>query len=112
MLGPVRRCGKHKAVSYPRVQFTAIIDPSSGPGNGVRPSEIYSQAIKKLHSFDNVHTVGYVATTWAMKSMSLVLGEIEAYAEWGNCANSLVMNGILLGEVSTHCTAKKRFIPA
>lgn len=89
------------ASSYPRVQFTAIVNPHSGPGEGALPSESYTQAIQVLNSFNNVRTIGYVATTWCKKNVSSVLDEISVYAGWGKIDPSLAMDGIFLDETPT-----------
>lgn len=93
-----------RASSYPRVHFTAIVNPNSGPGEGALPNEDYTQAIQTLNSFANVRTVGYVATTWCMKNVSSVLDEIAVYSGWGAYDSSLAMSGIFFDETPTHYT--------
>jgi hypothetical protein len=65
------------------------------------PNELYSHAIRRLNAFDNVRTVGYVATTWCAKQLSLVLKEIAMYDGWGQQDSSLAMRGVFFDEVPT-----------
>ncbi|KAF2868585.1 Spherulation-specific family 4-domain-containing protein [Massariosphaeria phaeospora] len=88
-------------LSYPRVQFTAIVNPHSGPGEGMLPNEDYLQAIQTLNSFSNVRTIGYVATTWFKRDLSSVLQDIAVYAGWGNHDSSLAMSGVFFDEIPT-----------
>jgi hypothetical protein len=83
------------------VQFTAIVNPHNGPGEGSLPNEDYTQAIKALNSMDNVRTIGYVATTWCRKDLNSVLDEVARYAGWGNSDSSLALSGIFFDETPT-----------
>jgi hypothetical protein len=65
------------------------------------PNELYSHAIRRLNAFDNDRTVGYVATTWCAKQLSLVLSEIAMYDGWGQQDSSLAMKGVFFDEVPT-----------
>jgi hypothetical protein len=84
------------------VQFTAIVNPHSGPGEGALPNKNYTQAISTLNSMDNVRTIGYVATTWCTKNVSSVLDEVAVYAGWSDYDSSLAMSGIFFDETPTH----------
>lgn len=90
-----------RASSYPHVQFTAIVNPHNGPGEGLLPNEDYTQAIKTLNSMDNVRTIGYVATTWFSRSLNSVLDDVARYAGWGISDPSLAMSGIFFDETPT-----------
>jgi hypothetical protein len=90
-----------RASSYPHVQFTAIVNPHNGPGEGLLPNEDYTQAIKTLNSMDNVRTIGYVATTWFRRSLNSVLDDVARYAGWGISDHSLAMSGIFFDETPT-----------
>ncbi|KAF2471078.1 uncharacterized protein BDR25DRAFT_30243 [Lindgomyces ingoldianus] len=92
------------ASSYPRVQFTAIVNPYSGPGDSALPNENYTQAIHTLNALGNVRTIGYVATTWCTKNASSVLDEVAVYAGWGAQDPQLAMSGIFFDETPTHYT--------
>lgn len=88
------------------MQFTAIVNPNSGPGEGSLPNANYSQAITSLNALDNVRTVGYVATTWCTKNLSSVLDEVKVYSGWGEYDSSLAMSGIFFDETPTHYTTE------
>ncbi|KAF2638318.1 hypothetical protein P280DRAFT_520336 [Massarina eburnea CBS 473.64] len=91
---------------HPRIQFTAIVNPNSGPGEDSLPNEHYMLGIRRLHAFGNVRVVGYVPTTWCMKNLSLVLYEIAAYSRWGELDSSLALNGIFFDETPTSFTTE------
>jgi hypothetical protein len=93
-----------RAASYPRVQFTAIVNVHSGPGEGALPNAEYSHAIETLNSFANIRTVGYVATTWCTRNLSLDLDEVAAYSFWGEYDESIAIDGILVDETPTQYT--------
>jgi hypothetical protein len=83
------------------VHFTVIVNPHSGPGEDALPNANYTEAIATLNLLDNVRTIGYVATTWCTKNVSLVLDEISVYAEWGLQNPSLALHGIFFDETVT-----------
>jgi hypothetical protein len=93
---------QYRVSTHPRVHFTAIVNPNSGPGESALPDELYLQAIKRLNAFDNVRTVGYVATTWCARDLSLVLDDIAVYSGWGGFNPSWAMNGIFFDETPTN----------
>ncbi|KAF2006596.1 hypothetical protein P154DRAFT_421660 [Amniculicola lignicola CBS 123094] len=94
------------AASYPRVQFTAVVNPHSGPGVDPLPDATYQLSIERLNSLENVRTIGYVATTWCAKNMSSALDEVALYAGWASKAPSLAMSGIFFDETPTHYTTE------
>lgn len=65
------------------------------------PNPEYAYAIETLNSFDNVRTVGYVATTWCTRDLTSVLDDIAAYSFWGEYRDSLAMDGIFVDETPT-----------
>ncbi|KAK0658618.1 hypothetical protein DIS24_g4673 [Lasiodiplodia hormozganensis] len=85
------------------VQFTIIINPGSGPGPNSLPDAAYQREILKLHDYDNVRLVGYVAVNWTNKAQSTVEAEVAKYAGWpsasGNAA--LSVDGIFFDEAPT-----------
>lgn len=101
---PASAADTPRASTYPRVQFTVIINPNSGPGECALPDDSYTEAIRRLNSMDNVRTIGYVATTWCTRSLGSVLDDITLYAEWGNFDPSLAMTGIFFDETPTSYT--------
>jgi hypothetical protein len=88
------------------VQFTAIVNIFNGPGDGALPNAEYSDAIEHLNSFNNIRTIGYVATTWCAKNLSTVLDEVAAYSYWGDYDASLAMSGIFVDETPTQYSAQ------
>ncbi|KAH7391009.1 Spherulation-specific family 4, partial [Phaeosphaeria sp. MPI-PUGE-AT-0046c] len=89
------------ASSYPQVHFTAIVNVHNGPGDGALPNPEYAYAIETLNSFDNIRTVGYVATTWCTRDLTSVLDDIAAYSFWGEYRDSLAIDGIFVDETPT-----------
>ncbi|KAH1885906.1 hypothetical protein KXX01_000508 [Aspergillus fumigatus] len=67
---------------HPDVNFTVVINPGSGPGPNALPDGNYTREIPKLASYENVRLLGYVATTYAKRNISLVRRDIETYAAW------------------------------
>jgi hypothetical protein len=82
------------------VNFTVVINPGSGPGPNALPDANYTREIPKLGSFENVRLLGYVATTYAKRNISLVRRDIETYAAWPtNSSNpALAVRGIFFDE--------------
>jgi len=95
---------ENRATSYPRMQFTVIVNPHSGPGEGELPNVNYTEALRTLNLLNNVRTIGYVATTWSKKGISMVLDEIASYAGWGVQDPSLALHGIFFDETVTKYT--------
>jgi hypothetical protein len=83
------------------VQFTAVINVHDGPGYGALPDPEYSHAITTLNGFNNVRTVGYVATTWCERDLSSALDDVAAYSFWGEYQDSLAIDGIFVDETPT-----------
>jgi hypothetical protein len=85
---------------HPEVNFTVVINPGSGPGPNALPDANYTREIPKLGSFENVRLLGYVATTYAKRNISLVRRDIETYAAWPtNSSNpALAVRGIFFDE--------------
>ncbi|KAH1565688.1 hypothetical protein KXX17_003104 [Aspergillus fumigatus] len=85
---------------HPDVKFTVVINPGSGPGPNALPDGNYTREIPKLASYENVRLLGYVATTYAKRNISLVRRDIETYAAWPtNSSNpALAVRGIFFDE--------------
>ncbi|KAK4561666.1 hypothetical protein LTR86_004345 [Recurvomyces mirabilis] len=95
----------YKAIgSRPNLNFTAIINPSSGPGNASTPGADYVAAIQKLNSFSNVQSVGYVHTSLATRPIDEVLADISVYTGWSHTTN-LTMHGIFFDEMPVNYSA-------
>ncbi|KAH8647894.1 spherulin 4-like cell surface protein [Xylariales sp. PMI_506] len=82
----------------PDLNFTVIVNPSSGPGDTEFPNADYTEAISKLNAFDNVRTVGYVRTGYATRNITNVTSEVATYAGWSGNSSSLAMHGIFFDE--------------
>jgi hypothetical protein len=71
------------AAAYPSLQFTVIVNPSSGPGEW--PNSDYAAAIAQLNALSNVQTIGYVDTAQVNVpggpyTIEKVVGDIKTYA--------------------------------
>jgi len=90
-----------------------VINPCSGPCRGSRPDQVYLNEIPKLKSYDNIRTLGYVATNYTDKIIDDVLADINTWATWPNMYNNtkLKMDGIFLDETpSTYDTSAYRYL--
>ncbi|EAW24740.1 spherulation-specific family 4 protein [Aspergillus fischeri NRRL 181] len=90
--------------NYPNLNFTIIINPSSGPGNSSQPSSQYAHQIQRLNAYPNVRTVGYVRTGYASRNLTTVLQEVGIYSGWAAVSPTLAMRGIFFDEVPSEYT--------
>jgi hypothetical protein len=97
MKRPLKR---HRVSTYPDVNFTVVINPGSGPGPNALPDANYTREIPKFSAYDNVRLLGYVATTYANRNISLVRRDIETYAAWPTKSSNpdLAVRGIFFDE--------------
>ncbi|ORX93857.1 Spherulation-specific family 4 [Clohesyomyces aquaticus] len=88
------------AKAHADVEFTVIVNPCSGPCVGSLPDQVYLDEIPKLKTYENIRTLGYVATNYTTKSLNDVLAEIDQYAKWSMLTNNtkLRMDGIFFDE--------------
>jgi hypothetical protein len=77
--------------TYPSVPITVIVNPSSGPGASKDPN--YVTWINNLRSA-GINVLGYVYTSYAARSASSVVADINTYKAWYG------VNGIFLDEMS------------
>jgi hypothetical protein len=97
--------------NYPNLNFTVIINPSSGPGNSSQPSPQYAHQIQRLNAYPNVRTVGYVRTGYASRNLSTVLQEVGIYSGWAAQSPTLAMHGIFFDEVpSEYATSAAEYL--
>ena len=89
-----------RVATHPNVNFTVVINPGSGPGPNSLPDGNYTREIPKLASYNNVRLLGYVATTYATRDISLVRKDIETYAGWPTNSSTpdLAVQGIFFDE--------------
>ncbi|EPE28049.1 hypothetical protein GLAREA_04840 [Glarea lozoyensis ATCC 20868] len=87
------------AWSHPKVNFTVIVNPCSGPC-GQNLSSTYINEIPKLKQYKNIQTLGYVATNYTNKGLDNVLEEIGLYANWSSNWNDsrISVDGIFFDE--------------
>jgi len=85
---------------HPRLEFTIVVNPASGPGTGSGPDGNYTREIPRLNAFANVRTVGYVSTNYTNRDLDSILGDISTYSAWSEnaTAGNLSMHGIFLDE--------------
>ncbi|KAL4937057.1 Spherulation-specific family 4 [Aspergillus oleicola] len=94
--------------AHPEVNFTVVVNPGSGPGPNPLPDGNYTQEIPRLTAHDNVRVLGYVATTYANRNVSLVRNDIETYAAWPTVGNDprLAVRGIFFDETPQQYDAR------
>ena len=59
-----------------------VVNPHSGPGAAAVPDANYTREIPRLNSHTNVQTLGYVATAYTKRDLTLVKHDIHTYSEW------------------------------
>ena len=96
-------CGEYETdrtslANHPKLNFTVVVNPHSGPGDKPAPNEQYTAAITQLSTYPNAQLLGYVRTGYATRNLSDVLDEISVYAGWSAQSSSLTMHGIFLDE--------------
>lgn len=89
-----------EAQKNPKLNFTVILNPCSGPCLASLPPQVYIDEIPRLKQWDNIRTLGYVATNYTEKEYSLVAEEIRQYALWPTIMNDsrLAVDGIFFDE--------------
>ncbi|KAH8694064.1 Spherulation-specific family 4 [Talaromyces proteolyticus] len=86
--------------AHPDLNFTVVINPGNGPGPNALPDANYTREIPRLSSYSNVRLIGYVATTYGTRNISLVNKDIETYTSWPTLSNNanLSVSGIFFDE--------------
>lgn len=86
--------------AHPSLNFTIVINPGNGPGPNALPDANYTREVPRLSAYQNVRLLGYVATTYGTKNISLVRKDIETYASWPTLGNNLNLSvsGIFFDE--------------
>lgn len=82
------------------MNWTIIINPDTGPGDSSGPNEDFTPVLKRLSTYANVRTIGYVHTEYATRNISVVLQEVEVYANWSLISSSLSVSGIFFDEAA------------
>ena len=94
--------GLFRITSHPKVNFTVVINPDSGPGSSQYPNQDYSPQIQKLNAYPNVRTIGYVRTGYATRNITAVLEDVVTYAGWAGhtTVRGIGVHGIFFDEVA------------
>lgn len=88
----------------PSTQFQIILNPNNGPGNS-KPgyNNEYITGVAKLNAYPNVHTFGYVYTSYGARATAAVQTDIARWANWNNyTAKDISVKGIFFDEVPNH----------
>jgi hypothetical protein len=94
-----------RITTNPRLNFTVIVNPNSGPGTTAYPDSAYIAGVKQLNTYPNVQTVGYVHISYTARPIADVLKDVSIYSGWNtpsvkNNVNrgALAVNGIFFDE--------------
>lgn len=87
--------------AHPELNFTVIVNPSSGPGSSPLPNDDYSVQVQQLNAYPNVRKVGYVRTGYATRDIATVLQDVSTYSGWASNSTTLAMDGIFFDEVAS-----------
>jgi hypothetical protein len=87
-------------IRHPELNFTVVVDPSSGPGTPPYPGAEYVKAITKLNVYPNVRTIGYINTARGTRGNAAVNQETETYAAWSEHPG-LGLDGIFFDQTPT-----------
>lgn len=87
----------------PNLDFEIVIAPNL---SNTFPDKNYEVALESLNNFTNVRTLGYVPTSYAMRDITEVLGEVDCYAAWGTNGSNprVVVQGIFFDEAPSTFT--------
>lgn len=67
---------------HPEVQFVAIINPSSGPGNTALPDASYVAVLSRLSGIPNIRPVGYTTCRYGQRTLDDIRGDVDLYRGW------------------------------
>jgi Spherulation-specific family 4 len=80
----------------PTLRFQVVVAPNL---SNVYPDTNYQNALSGLNKYSNVQTLGYVATSWANRDRTAVMGDVNAYAAWSNFPTANIgVSGIFFDE--------------
>ncbi|KAJ4390561.1 hypothetical protein N0V93_004157 [Gnomoniopsis smithogilvyi] len=85
----------------PNTQFQIILNPNNGPGNSKAGYDSeYITSVAKLNAYPNVHTFGYVHTSYGARSSASVQTDIARWANWNTYTKAnIAIKGIFFDEV-------------
>jgi hypothetical protein len=97
-----------RASKNPKLNYTVILNPCSGPCLSSLPEQAYIDEIPKLSAYPNIRKLGYVSTNYTERLIETVLAEIHQYSLWPSLMNDTRMNvdGIFFDEVSAGRTVE------
>ena len=81
-------------VKHHDMDFVVIVNPDHGPTKAAWPSATYIAAIKHLHTYPNVRTLGYIDTANGSVPNTTVRAQVATYAGWANVTDGLALHGI------------------
>lgn len=89
-------------------QFQIVLNPNDGPGNSKAGYDSeYITAVAKLNTYPNVHTFGYVHTSYGTRAAASVQTDIARWANWNTYTKAnIAVKGIFFDEVPNN-TGKK-----
>lgn len=90
--------------NHPTTQFQIILNPQDGPGNSKAGyNREYITSVAKLNAYPNVHTLGYVHTSYGARTTAAVETDIARWANWNTyTAADISVHGIFFDEVPNH----------
>ncbi|KKY35406.1 putative cell surface spherulin 4-like protein [Diaporthe ampelina] len=86
--------------THPSIDFSIIINPSSGPG-GSTPgyNSHWITAVSKLHTYDNVDALGYVRVGYGAKALTDITADISNWDAWNHYTEAdITIDGIFFDE--------------
>jgi len=88
------------AATNPKLNFSVIINPCSGPCVNTLPPSQYLAELPRLKDYPNIRTLGYVATNYTNKPIDDLLLEIRTYNYWTTTLNNskVGVDGIFFDE--------------
>ncbi|KFY27072.1 hypothetical protein V493_03707, partial [Pseudogymnoascus sp. VKM F-4281 (FW-2241)] len=84
----------------PDLKFIVVVNPHNGPGGSPLPDANYTREIPLLNSYNNVQTLGYVATGYAKRDLQAIKNDIHTYSYWSTNVDvqNLKVEGIFFDE--------------
>lgn len=86
--------------THPSIDFQIVLNPSSGPGGSTPGYNIHwINAVSKLHSYDNVDTLGYVSAGYGDRDLADITTDIDNWDLWNHYTEAdITVDGIFFDE--------------
>lgn len=86
--------------THPSVDFQIVLNPSTGPGGSTPGYNIHwINAVSKLHTYDNVDTLGYVSAGYGDRDLEDITTDIDNWDLWNHyTAADITIDGIFFDE--------------